>query len=227
MVKLLSARTAIKLIILLFIMWVFLDLAVTRESSLKEFDPRFVSRLETEMWRSYYDRKPLDLFFQLSELLRKQYHLSFWKSQYASYEATRAAFIFKKGHSRKDYEKALPYLLNYYSAIRNAGDVPFDLKNTAKLELEWWIVHREHKRHPPADLDNALAALQSEIYKMPMEVFSEHARFRAEAMLLRDNLAEKGDVSDRNWQRINELLDASWQSLWLALHEGKKIPNAA
>jgi hypothetical protein len=38
-------------------------------------------------------------------------------------------------------------------------------------------------------------------------------------MLLRDDLAEKGSVTDENWRRINQMLESSWQSLWKAVHE--------
>lgn len=170
------------------------------------------------MWRSYYERRPVRLFLQLSQLLRTQYGLRFLKSHSVSYEATRAAFVFKKGHGRKDYEKALPYLVKYYRAIRNSGDIGFDVDRVAKLELEWWIIHRERKKHLSVDLDSALAAVQSEIYQMPVQAFLQHAHLRAEAMLLRDELAETGGVSDHNWQNINKLLDTSWKSLWQALH---------
>jgi hypothetical protein len=29
-------------------------------------------------------------------------------------QAARAAFVFKGGHNRQDYEKALPYLVSFY-----------------------------------------------------------------------------------------------------------------
>jgi hypothetical protein len=171
-----------------------------------------VAKLETNMWRSYYERKPFKLFWELSELLRTQYHLTFLKSNYVSYEATRAAFVFKQGHNRKDYEKALPYLVKYYRAIRNSGDMSFDVDRAAKLELEWWIVHRQRKNHPPADLVNALAEIQSELYQAQPQTFMQHAKYRAQAMTLRDDLAKIGQVSNEDWQRINALLIESWTS---------------
>jgi hypothetical protein len=126
------------------------------------------------------------------------------KSNYVSYEATRAAFVFKKGHNRKDYEKALPYLLRYYRSIRNAGDMSFNVDRAAKLELEWWIVHRERKKHSPLDLVNALAEIQSELYQTKPQMFMQHVEYRAQAMTLRDDLADRGKVSDQDWQQIND-----------------------
>lgn len=198
--------------------WIGLDLLAPVRGSLKTFDPGVVAKLETDMWRSYYERRPLRLFFQLSELLRTQYHLPFFRSMTVSYHATRAAFVFKKGHNRQDYEKALPYLVRYYKSIRKAGDISFDVQRAAKTELEWWIVHRERKKHTAEDLQLALAEATSEIYRVPAEKFLQHAKLRAEAMLLRSKLAEEGTVTETDWKQIRQLLDASWQSHWNSLH---------
>jgi protein involved in polysaccharide export with SLBB domain len=55
------------------------------------------------------------------------------------------------------------------------------------------------------------------MYQMPVEKMMEHARLRAEAMTIRDARAEAGGVSEADWQRIEELLRASWQSLQRAV----------
>jgi len=41
----------------------------------------------------------------------------------------------------------------------------------------------------------------------------EHGRLRAEAMSIRDRKAESGGVTEEDWNRINDLLRQSWQSL--------------
>jgi hypothetical protein len=211
-------RTILLILVFLFVVWVAVDLFAPLRGSLKTFSPAAVAKLETDMWRSYYERKPLRLFIQLSELLRTQYHLPLFRSMTVSYQATRAAFVFKKGHNRHDYEKALPYLGRYYKAIRKAGDIPFDVERAAKTELEWWIVHRERKKHTAEDLGHALAEATAEIYRMPAEKFLQHAQLKAEAMLLRSKLAEEGNVTETDWNQIQQLLDASWQSHWTSLH---------
>ena len=54
---------------------------------------------------------------------------------------------------------------------------------------------------------------------MPMDRFSDHAKYRAEAMLLRDRLAEQGRVTETDWQKIADLLRQSWVSLWHAVND--------
>ncbi len=193
--------------------WVLYDLYSTRTAHLREFDPDEVARLETAMWRSYYERQRLRLFNELSELLRTQYNMPLIRSNRVAYYAANGAFVFKKGKQRSDYEKALPDLVKFYQEIRRMSDLPFNVDRAARLELEWWIIHRERPKHSPGDLDHALAELQAEIYQVPIERLMDHGRLRAEAMIIRDTKAEAGGVTEADWSRINELLRQSWRSL--------------
>jgi hypothetical protein len=189
------------------------DLWGPRRASLRDFDPNVVAELETRMWRAYYDRREGPVFRDLARLLRTQYHLPLLRSYSAAYQAARAAFVFKRGRVRADYERALPHLRRYYAAIRNVSDTPFDVERVARLELEWWIVHRQRELHAPEDLEAALAELQAALYGLPAERFAEHAHGRAEAMTLRDVRAEEGTVTDADWQRIETLLRDAWGAL--------------
>jgi len=193
--------------------YVAYDLYGPRSSDLRSFDPDEVARLETAMWRSYYSRERAKLFFEMAELLRTQYHLPFVRSNVVAYEAARAAFVFKDGHNRGEYERALPSLVDYYASLQCVSVTPFDVDEAARLELEWWIVHRERKSHAPGDLADALAVLPAAIYHVPADALAEHARLRAEAMTIRDTKAEEGGVTDEDWARIDELLHQSWRSL--------------
>jgi hypothetical protein len=127
--------------ILAIVIWAGLDLAGPRQSDLREFDPRIVARLETDMWRSYYDGRQVRLFFQLAETLRKQYSVPFLRSNAIAFRGAKAAFMFKDGQRRSDYEQALPDLIRYYRAIEKLSRTRFDANLAARLELEWWIIH--------------------------------------------------------------------------------------
>ena len=189
------------------------DLYYPRTTHLREFDSNEVARLESAMWRSYYEKQRLRLFNQLTELLRSQYHMTPVKSNVVAYYASHAAFVFKDGKERADYEKALPDLIKFYSYLHHMSDIDFDVYKTAKLELEWWIIHRQRAQHAPEDLARALAELQAEIYRVPVDRVMEHGRLRAEAMTIRDTKAEQGGVTEADWAKINELLKQSWTSL--------------
>ena len=199
--------------------WIAVDLWRPVSSNLRAFDPEEVARLDTEMWRSYYDKERIKLFNQLARLLRRQYHMPMARSYLVAFHAAKAAFVFKDGTSRADYERALPDVVAYYQAIRNVSQTSFDVNRAAALELEWWIVHRERRGHVEGDLDRALADLAAEVYRLPAARFAEHGRYRAEAMSIRDDVAEKGPLSQADWEKINDLLRRSWLSLWHAVNE--------
>ena len=194
--------------------WIARDLTDRGRYDLRRFDGHEVAKLETDMWRSYYDHERVKLFRELAELLRRQYHLPFWQSNIAAYHAAHAAVVFQRGHGRSDYMLALPDIEKFYTTIRKHSDTPFDVDLVSRLELEWWIIHRERAHHKPADLEQALAELQAKIYGRPISQFEDHAKARADAMLLRDARAESGgSPSEEDWKRIGVLLDQSWVTL--------------
>lgn len=205
-------------ILVVILAWVAYDLYGPRSTSMRSFDPDEVARLETAMWRSYYARERVKLFTELSELLRTQYNMPYVRSNAVAYSAAKAAFVFKDGRNRADYEKALPDLRSFYTEIRKVSDISFDVDRASQLELEWWIIHRERKTRKPGELDRALADLPAELYGVPAERLMEHARLRAQAMTIRDDKAEAGGVTEEDWAKIDELLHASWQSLWRAVN---------
>lgn len=202
----------ISVLLVILIGWIGFDIFIPRKTKMREFDANEVARLETAMWRSYYSRQRLNLFLQLGETLRMQYKMRFWKSEWAAFQAAKAAFVFKDGKKREDYEKALPNLIKFYSSIRDVSDIDFDVETAAKLELEWWIIHRERETQPAGSLEKSLAELQSELYRVPPSALAEHAKYRAEAMKIRDTKAASG-VTEEDWKKIEELLKASWNSL--------------
>ena len=199
--------------------WIAYDIYAPHKVDIRDFDPDEVARLDTAMWRSYYSRERLQMFSELTELLEKQYKLRFWRRQLAAFYAAKAAFVFKDGKSRADYEKALPDVEKFYGEIRRVSTTDFDAKRAAESELEWWIVHRERKKYREGDLARALAETAAEVYKMPVENFLEHGNLRAEAMRVRDTKAEAGGVGEEDWQKIDELLHLSWRSLHIVVNK--------
>ena len=63
------------LILVLAGAWAAYDPYGPRTAHLREFDRDEVVRLETAMWRSYYNKQRVQLFNELAELLRTQYHM--------------------------------------------------------------------------------------------------------------------------------------------------------
>jgi hypothetical protein len=194
--------------------WAAAELARPRRADIRTFDPDRVARLETAMWRSYYDRRRLPLFGQLVALLQGQFHLQPLRAVTLAGLAARAAAVFQVGASHADYRRALPYLERHYNGIRAVSEVPFDPARAARLELAWWIVHREVDDHPPGDLEAALADLAAELYQVPAERLWTHASRRAEAMAIRDRTSRRPvGVLEDDWDRIEAVLWVAWKAL--------------
>ena len=199
------------------LVWVGVDLFVPRRVDIRQFNAEEVARVDVAMWRSYYGGQPRLLFLQLAELMRHQFHFPIFRSNRVALSAAHAAFIFKNGHDRLDYDKVLPDLVDYFQRIRDISRTSFDVQHAAELELEWWIVHRERDTHHEGDLASAITEAAAELYQVPADNLMEYGRYRAAAMTIRDTKAVAGGVSEDDWREIHTDLLISWQSLWKAV----------
>jgi hypothetical protein len=207
---------AILIIVCLLATWITIDLNYPFKTDIKNFNTVETAKLDGAMWRSYYEKKRLLLFLQSARLLRNQFHLPFWRSNLMAFHVAKAAFAFKDGKNRTDYEKGLPDLIKYYEEINSISSVSFDAGKAAVLELEWWIIRRNRQEHPPAEWEKYLADGTEAVYHIPAEKFNEYAHLRVTAMLLRDS---KGDtITEADWQQVDSLLQKAWLSFYNNLH---------
>lgn len=116
---------------------------VPRQADLRAFDPAEMARLETAMWRNYYDKRYAALFYHLYRSIRTQFGFSPLKSLHIAFSAAEAARTFQPTRSRRDADAALPALVAYYRDFAPAAPVAFDAAEAARLELDWWQARRE------------------------------------------------------------------------------------
>jgi len=204
-------KRKIVLLVCLLAGWILADMLLPRTGDFRHFDPADVARLDAGMWQSYYERRPVALLWQSAELLREQVHAPFWRSFVLAYHAANAAFIFKDGRSRADYNRALPALERFYGGIARLGTKPVDVQKAARNELEWWIIRRDRDQHPPAEWAALQAQIAADLYRVPVASCREYGTLRTEAMLYRDN--RNTTMTPADWQHVEQLLQKSWQSL--------------
>jgi hypothetical protein len=209
---------AILVIIVLLVTWITADWHWPVKKSIHEFNPDIVAELDTKMWRSYYGKQPVKMFFQFAGLLRTEFHAPFWRSNIMAYYASKAAFVFKNGKNQQDYEKALPYLDIYYTQLHRISKEDFNIKQAAATELEWWIVHRDKKQYTYNDLQLALQKNISSLFSMHDTAFKRYAYYRTIAMQLRDEKQLHGGVTEQDWQMIDSDLHQSWNELYAAVN---------
>ncbi len=87
------------------------------------FDPDRVAKLETEMWRSYYDKQWLRVLYLTERTSAVEFHIPPPLSFQAAYYATRAALAFKPLDN--DVPKTLVALEGYYRLVRRFSGLTF------------------------------------------------------------------------------------------------------
>jgi len=179
------------------------------------FDPQEMGRLESGMWRSYYDGRWLQLACQTMEGASGQYRFSWWDGSRSSLHAARAALFFRKN---TDDPRCLPELDRYYAIISKATGQKFDIRAAAALELEWW---KERRRGiTPEDYARTIARATALVYGVPEETVLPAARMRAQAMAYRDARRD-GKMTDADWQEIARQLMLAYASLKEAVTNGR------
>ncbi len=188
-----------------------------RRARIYDFEPLQVAATETAMWEAYYDRRPLKLFRLSLQLLREQMAFGPPSGLLNGYRLTKAAFVFKRGRERADYNKALPWLRAFYRSLHNRVNGQWDPVAVAALELEWWIIHR-HDFGPgqTSKLEKSLCLLCATLYHVPENELDKYAEHRAIAMLLTDagNQARvPGEPGGPDWPQIQTHLEKSYAAL--------------
>jgi len=199
--------------------FVWLENAVSKPC-MTRFDPQEMGRLESAMWRSYYEGHWLQLACQTMQGACGQYAFSWWDGSRSSLHAARAALFFRK---KTDDPRCLPELDQYYAIISKATGQKFDIRAVAALELRWWKERR--CGFAPKDYARTIARATALVYGVPEETVLPAARMRAEAMAYRDARRD-GKMSDADWQEIARQLMLAYDSLKEAVSTGQ-VKNAA
>jgi len=177
------------------------------QPDLKGFDPQEMGRLESAMWRSYYEGHWLQLACQTMEGACGQYGFSWWDGSRSSMHAARAAQSFRKNTNDL---RILPELDHYFAIISKATGQMYDVRSAATLELEWW---KDRRRNiAPKDYAKTIAQATALVYGVPEETVLSAAQIRAEAMAYRDARRD-GKMTDTDWQEISRQLRQAYASL--------------
>jgi hypothetical protein len=181
-----------------------------RPADLRGFDPEAVARIETRMWRHYYDREYANLFRAMYSLSRDVYHFSPWDSTRLAWFAAKSARIFQPTRGRAEAQAALPDLVRYYGVIRERSAETFDPSEAARLELEWWQLRREEAT--PAQYGAVVAQVTEELYGVKNDALRKSGQLRAEMMEYRDERRDTG-LEEGDWMHIKAGLTQAYELL--------------
>jgi hypothetical protein len=188
-------------------------IGIPRHADLTSFDPGAMARLETAMWRHYYEKRYLPLFGDLYDVSRTQYGFSPLDSVQIALAAARAAKSFQPTTSRAEAEAALPSLIDYFRILSNAAPVPVEVEDAARTELAWWQARREAVT--PEQYGLIIARVATLVYGVDGDDLRRSGVVRAQAMALRD--ARGADMSEADWSSIADQLDLAYRLLKKAL----------
>lgn len=187
--------------------------AIPGRTPLTAFDPVAVGRAEQQAWAAYYWRQWPSLFDLMLRMTRSAFGLSLPQAVYASYLNTYAQLVWARQGAQDGLAEA--YMLRFYEYIREPVGGHYDSARAAKLEVNWWAVHRNRDQYPDhSALAQALADTYAEVYQLPAEKLLPAGEARAAAMDLSDQWNREGkDANSPLLEQIATLLVQSYQSL--------------
>lgn len=186
-----------------------------RHADLRGFEPAEIARLETAMWRDYYEKRYVALLAHLYQMSRTQFGFAPLDSFRIALAAAKAARAFQPTRSRAAANAALPPLEAYYRLLASAVPGGFDVAEAARLELDWWQARREAVE--PEQYGLTVARVAAITYGTPANDPSllTAGIGRAEAMAYRDAIGEA--MTDPDWSEIECRLRRAYWSLKAAV----------
>ena len=186
----------------------------------RTFDPARVAGLECAAWVAYYQRRWLKLLVVAVGLVRAGLGLSWLRTMRAAWYALRAIMLWAPLRDN-DPPRAQAYMQRFYELVKAACGQPRDPAGSARLEIEWWRVHRVAQQAAVGasdELVDALTRLYAFVFGVPESAVRPAAFHRCRAMEISDQWVTQGSRSDSPliaWERT--VLIRSYKALLAAV----------
>jgi hypothetical protein len=186
---------------------------------IRNFDPRKVAHYEKENYVAYYQKDWLKLFRVSVAMVKEAFALSWLQAVYGAYLVARAE-IAAAPFPDNDIPTAEMYMRRFYEFIKKIHNEAFDTTLAAKLDVNWWVVHRRlFGNAENGELVNAVACLYEEVYGAESDKFKEAAYQRAMGMLYSDRWVNEGKPTE------SPLLAQEEEALYLGYKALKEAIN--
>jgi hypothetical protein len=169
---------------------------------LRSFDPARVADLEFRAWVGYYLRDWPGVLRASIGLVRAGFGMDWVRTLHGAWLVLRANQLWAPEDN--DPDGARRCMRRFYGLLKISYGQPRDVAEAARLEVDWWRVHRErqHAGQPTAgqptggdpadDLAGALTRLYTFLYDEPEAAVRPAAVYRTEAMDLSDQWVAEG-----------------------------------
>lgn len=153
---------------------------------LPALNPGKLAHYEKENYIAYYQRDWLKLLRVSVGLVKESFGLTWLQAAYGAYLVARAEIAFAP-FPENDLPRATAYITRFYAFLKRVLQADYDPADAARLELNWWSVHRKcFGDSNNGELVEALAALYTKAYGVDAARVQEAARLRAAGMLYSD-----------------------------------------
>jgi hypothetical protein len=189
---------------------------------MRSFDPRRIGGLECSAWVSYYRRDWGRFLIAAVGMVHAGFRMP-WPRTVAG------AWLVLRANQRwapvpdNDPAGARRAMRRFYALVARSHGEAFDVCEAARLEVEWWRVHRVLQRDTPGagaePLVDALAALYAHVYRLSTSDVQLAAVERADAMRLSDAWVDAGcDPTSPLIDQERAALVRSYAALLAAVH---------
>jgi hypothetical protein len=189
---------------------------------MRDFDPRRVGELECAAWVSYYRRRWAPLLVASLSLTRRAFAMPWPETLRGAWFVLRANQLWAPP-AANDPAGARRFMERFYRLVADVHGESFDVPEAARLEVEWWRIHRElpqlREKSDEEPLVEAVAALYAHVYSVPPEALRLAAEQRALAMRHSDHWVAAGrDLQSPLIAEERAALVRSYAALLAAVH---------
>ena len=185
-----------------------------------DFDPHRVAYYEKAGWEAYYDRNWLRAFWLLVRLSRAQFRMGWLAALSAALDTVRASVAFAP-LERNDVPKATTHIRQFYEKARRSLSIEADAETLARLEMDYWVVHRQRAiaraKNPDDDsepLVPSLTRLHAALFNSTPEAMRESAEHRARAADTVDLITSRRSTDvPGDWRRVEEHLRQAYRAV--------------
>jgi hypothetical protein len=161
----------------------------------RNFDPVRLGNHEADAWVGYYLRQWRTVLRSAVGMVRVGFGMPWPRTLHGAWLVLRANQAWAP-YPDNDPDAARALMRKFYTLVTRTHGENFDLDEAARLEVEWWRVHRYLQREAPdgnlAPLTDAVAALYAHVYRVPVGDVTPAAAHRAEAMRISDEWVAAG-----------------------------------
>ena len=150
----------------------------------RTFDPVRLGNQETDAWAAYYRHEWLRFLRAALGMVRTGFGTDPVRTLLGAYHVLRANQLWAP-YPDNDQDGARASMQRFYTMVTRHLGLSLDPVQAARLEVEWWRLHRARQHDPnvsEVDLVQALVDLYSYVYDAPADEVRDAARFRVEAM---------------------------------------------